>query len=177
MRYIFIVLVILAALGAGVWWFHFRDTTQTTEIPDPPPPVDPIPGVGVTIPAPGSKPAASEDEPGEETTPTPTDEEEVTETDEPEETIVTFNVTGTMYSFSPPTMSVRKGDRVRVNFTSQNGSHDFVIDELNARTSILASGKSESIEFIASETGQFEYYCSVGGHRQMGMKGTLTVTE
>jgi len=32
-----------------------------------------------------------------------------------------------------------------------------------------------SVEFVADQEGAFEYYCSVGNHRQQGMKGTLIV--
>ena len=30
-------------------------------------------------------------------------------------------------------------------------------------------------EFTADKVGSFEYYCSVGSHRSMGMKGVLKV--
>lgn len=88
--------------------------------------------------------------------------------------VKTFNVTGSNFSFSPSTITVNKGDRVKIVFNSQ-GTHDWVIDAFNARTSVLSAGQSQTIEFTADKTGSFEYYCSVGTHRQMGMKGTLTV--
>lgn len=53
--------------------------------------------------------------------------------------------------------------------------HDFVIDELNIRTKRIAGGESDSVTFTADKTGAFEYYCSVGNHREMGMKGRLIV--
>lgn len=53
--------------------------------------------------------------------------------------------------------------------------HDFVIDELNVKTKIVKDGESETVEFTPDQTGTFEFYCSVGQHRQMGMKGTLIV--
>jgi uncharacterized cupredoxin-like copper-binding protein len=31
------------------------------------------------------------------------------------------------------------------------------------------------VQFVADKTGTFEFYCSVGNHRQMGMVGTLVV--
>jgi plastocyanin len=34
---------------------------------------------------------------------------------------------------------------------------------------------STFIEFVANKKGKFEYYCSVGEHRAMGMKGNLVV--
>lgn len=95
----------------------------------------------------------------------------------PPAAVKSFTVTGKNFAFSPTTMTVNKGDRVRVTLNDIDGNHDFVIDEFNAKTKVLKSGESETIEFIADKAGTFEYYCSVGTHRQMGMKGTLTVVE
>ncbi len=55
------------------------------------------------------------------------------------------------------------------------GFHDLVIDEFNARTAQLQTGQSEIIEFVADQSGEFEYYCSIGSHRAMGMVGKLIV--
>ena len=92
----------------------------------------------------------------------------------PAETKV-FAVTGQNFSFSSKEIRVQKGDRVRINFSTPGGNHSWVIDEFNAKTERLAAGGSESVEFIADKTGTFEYYCSVGAHRSMGMTGNLIV--
>lgn len=86
-----------------------------------------------------------------------------------------FVVTGSNFAFAPSTMKVNKGDTVRIVFQNSGGNHDWVIDEFNARTKMIGSGQTETIEFVADQSGTFEYYCSVGTHRQMGMKGTLIV--
>lgn len=87
-----------------------------------------------------------------------------------------FTVNGDNFSFSPTTMTVKKGDTVRVTFRNSTGTHDWVLDEFpGARTNVLGAGAEETIEFVADKAGTFEYYCSVGKHREMGMKGTLTV--
>lgn len=78
-------------------------------------------------------------------------------------------------TFVPNKITVNKGDTVRITFKNTGGFHDWVIDEFNAKTKQLAAGQEEAIEFVADKAGDFEYYCSVGNHRQMGMKGTLTV--
>ena len=36
-------------------------------------------------------------------------------------------------------------------------------------------GLGVTFEHTFNQTGTFEYYCSVGNHRAMGMKGTLIV--
>lgn len=91
---------------------------------------------------------------------------------------VAFTVTGNNFAFAPSTMTVKKGDTVTVTFKNSDGFHDFVIDELSgAKTSKIKGGEEETITFVADKAGSFEYYCSVGEHRAMGMVGTLIVTE
>ena len=88
-----------------------------------------------------------------------------------------FTVTGSNFAFAPSAMTVKKGDNVVITFKNGDGFHDFVIDELNVRTAQIQDGAQETVTFVADKAGTFEYYCSVGQHRAMGMKGTLTVTE
>ena len=87
-----------------------------------------------------------------------------------------FTVTGSNYAMSPKTLSVKKGDTVKITFTNAGGMHDFVIDEFSVRTNRIQGGASQTVTFVADKTGSFQYYCSVGQHRDMGMWGTLTVT-
>ncbi|MDO8469980.1 MAG: cupredoxin domain-containing protein [bacterium] len=88
-----------------------------------------------------------------------------------------ITVTGRSFSFSPSAITVKKGTVVRLTLKNAGGFHDFVIDELGVRTKQLADGTEETVTFTADKVGNFEYYCSVGNHRAMGMWGTLTVTE
>lgn len=88
-----------------------------------------------------------------------------------------FMVSGTSFAFAPKILTVNKGDTVKITFYNAQGFHDLVIDEFNAKTKQLPAGQSETITFVADKVGTFEYYCSVGSHRQQGMVGTLTVIE
>ncbi|MBX2866691.1 cupredoxin domain-containing protein [Candidatus Kaiserbacteria bacterium] len=90
---------------------------------------------------------------------------------------VTFKVTGVNYSYNVKEMRVKKGDVVRIDFTSNLGFHDWVVDEFSAKTKTLRPGTSDSITFVADKVGTFEYYCSVGSHREQGMVGSLIVEE
>jgi plastocyanin len=86
-----------------------------------------------------------------------------------------FTVMGSAFKFEPATLTVNKGDKVKITFKNLGGTHDFTIDELDVKTKTIQSGQEETVEFTASQAGSFEYYCSVANHRQMGMKGTLVV--
>jgi plastocyanin len=86
-----------------------------------------------------------------------------------------FTVSGSNFKFEPATLTVNKGDTVKITFKNSGGMHNLMIDEFKANTKTIQSGQEDTITFTADKTGQFEYYCGVGNHRQMGMKGTLTV--
>lgn len=87
----------------------------------------------------------------------------------------TFKITGQNFRFLQNEIRVKMGDRVRIEFESTGGFHDFVIDAFNARTAQVNTGGKAFAEFVADKTGEFEFYCSVDSHRQMGMKGKLIV--
>lgn len=91
--------------------------------------------------------------------------------------VKTFQVNGQNFSFSPNQLTVKKGDTVKIVFASTDGFHDFVIDEFNARTEHINTGQTSEVTFVADKAGTFEFYCSVGNHRAMGMVGALTVEE
>lgn len=86
-----------------------------------------------------------------------------------------FTVEGTKYTFTPNQIKVKVGDMVKINFMNKDGTHDFVIDKLSVKSKTLNMGESEMLEFSVTEKGTFEFYCSVGNHKAMGMKGSLVV--
>lgn len=103
-------------------------------------------------------------------TPSPTDAM-MEETPEVKE----FVVEGSNFKFVPNSITVNKGDTVRIVFKNVEGMHDWKIDEFDAATKIIKTGEEETIEFVADKSGTFEYYCSVGAHRANGMVGNLIV--
>ena len=97
------------------------------------------------------------------------------------ETVVSDGVTevsvdGSEYSFSPKTITVKKGATVKLTFKNiGNAIHTWTVDGLNADTGSILPGSSETIEFDATTAGTYEIYCAVAGHRESGMVGTLVV--
>lgn len=86
-----------------------------------------------------------------------------------------FTIEASNFSFNPAAIQVNKGDKVSITLVNKNGFHDLVIDGYNVKTNGVNSGQTATVTFVADKVGTFEYYCSVGNHRQMGMKGTLIV--
>lgn len=74
-----------------------------------------------------------------------------------------------------PDVVVSQGDLVRVEYTTESGFHDFVIDEFAATEQVDSAAGVQVIEFVANQAGTFEYYCSVGSHRAQGMSGSFVV--
>lgn len=87
-----------------------------------------------------------------------------------------IEVTATSFEFSPAEIRVDAGEAVAIVLTSEDILHDFTIDELDAH---VAAGRGETEEggFTADEPGRYSYYCTVPGHREAGMEGTLVVEE
>ena len=87
-----------------------------------------------------------------------------------------FMVKGTEFAFAPATMSVSKGDTVKVTFTNAGKyPHNFTITELNVQGKTIQPGQTDVVTFTADKAGTFKYFCSVPGHEDKGMVGTLTV--
>ncbi len=86
-----------------------------------------------------------------------------------------FMVNGKNFEFDVKEIRVKEGDTVTVHFMSEDGFHDLVIDEFNARTAKIQTGGMAMVTFTANKKGTFEYYCSVGKHRMNGMVGKLVV--
>lgn len=92
-----------------------------------------------------------------------------------EEDIKEFSIDASPFSFTLSTITVNRGDTVKITLKNLNGTHDWTLDEFNASTRVLKVGEEGTITFIADKSGTFEYYCSVGNHRALGMVGTLIV--
>lgn len=88
-----------------------------------------------------------------------------------------FIVEGKNFSYSVSEIKVKKGDRVRIIFKNTQGFHDLVIDEFGVATKQGQAPFEEVLEFTADKVGTFQFYCSVGSHRAMGMWGTFKVEE
>ena len=88
---------------------------------------------------------------------------------------LTFDVVGGNFFYVPNVIHAKKGDTIKINFANGGGFHDFTLDEFKIKIGPLKDGETKSVEFVVDKTGTFEFYCSVGNHRQMGQKGTLIV--
>lgn len=80
------------------------------------------------------------------------------------------------YSFSPAKVTANSGEHIKILFTNSGSfSHNITIPELGVESKTINPGESTVLEFDAGKKGVFSFYCSVGGHRDLGMKGELTI--
>lgn len=78
-------------------------------------------------------------------------------------------------NFEPKELSIAADTDVTITLTN-NGvlQHDFVIEGTDYATPLLNGGDSAEL-VVNLPAGEYIYFCSVPGHREAGMQGTLTV--
>lgn len=107
----------------------------------------------------------------------------------------TVQVTAANMSFDTKELTLDKGKAVKLVFNNQDSQlHDFSIDKIPAKVKESHSegmhdmgatmpdvhtsadpGKTGEVEFTPTQSGTYVYYCTVPGHKDAGMQGTLIV--
>lgn len=90
--------------------------------------------------------------------------------------VTEINVSGTEFSFSPANINVKAGQKAKLTFRNTGGaSHNLIVEGLGVGTKTIGTGQTDTIEFEASASGTYAFFCSVPGHRASGMEGNLRV--
>ena len=88
-----------------------------------------------------------------------------------------FTIEATLWTFSPSTITVNKGDVVKLTLKNVEGVHGIYIPDYNVSLK-AGAGETASIEFTADKAGTFPFRCNImcgDGHKTM--TGTLVVNE
>ena len=113
-----------------------------------------------------------------------------------------LTVTAKEFAFTPAQLTVARGQPVELTFQNTGTvEHDWSVREIELTGTPTVSGETGSghmmgdmhdmpalhvaagpgaqgkLIFIASKAGAYEFYCTVAGHKEAGMVGTLTVKE
>ncbi len=84
-------------------------------------------------------------------------------------------ITAKRFSFTPDTVKVKQGEKIRLKLTSEDVVHGFSILELGVNETI-EPGKETVVEFTADRKGSFRYFCSIEcGTGHLAMQGSLIV--
>lgn len=106
-------------------------------------------------------------------TPVPT----VAETKEVPLSSGTISIEAGAHYYKPNILKLKKGEKVTLKFKAVDMMHNFNIDELGLKIPLTKSGDEVSVDFTPTKSGEFEYYCSIGQHRQLGQVGKLIVED
>lgn len=84
-------------------------------------------------------------------------------------TLREFTIQAFRFGYMPDTITVNKGDRVKITIENLDMMHGMKIPELGV-------GNNERLEFTANEAGEFQWYCNnFCGSGHGSMSGTLVV--
>ena len=115
--------------------------------------------------------------------------------------VTEMTVDATDFAYSPESITVPAGQPVTLRLNNSGAvEHDFVIDKISV-SDVEASetgpamhhqmgempdydlhfyakaGESAVLKFTPLEPGTYEIYCTIEGHREAGMRGTLIVID
>jgi plastocyanin len=90
-----------------------------------------------------------------------------------------ISLTAKEYSFTPNAIVAAAGGPHPLELTNDGAqAHDIQIRDANGRsfggTPVFGPHQSQTT-ILRLSPGQYEFFCSVGDHESLGMKGTLTV--
>jgi uncharacterized cupredoxin-like copper-binding protein len=78
-------------------------------------------------------------------------------------------------TFAPQKIDLRAGEDVTIVLTSKDLAHDFEVEDVGH---IVHAGRGQTRRggLKIDEPGTYDFWCTVDGHREGGMTGTITVT-
>lgn len=89
-----------------------------------------------------------------------------------------ITITADNWSFSPATITVRKGENVQLKIVSKAGVHGFAVPSLGINTAVTAGGDAVTVTLPTGKAGIYDAFCSIpcgAGHRDM--KATIVIEE
>jgi FtsP/CotA-like multicopper oxidase with cupredoxin domain len=92
----------------------------------------------------------------------------------------TLDVTLTDFKIDPAALAAPADSPITFNISNQGQApHTFavVVDGNNVGTAEIPAGGSDTLEVPALAAGEYEVLCTVAGHKELGMTGTLTVGD
>jgi plastocyanin len=90
----------------------------------------------------------------------------------------TVKVSETEFKLNPANPSVGKTGKVKIQVTNDGSTtHALEVEGPNGevKTAPIQPGKSATLNADLSKAGSYQWYCPIGNHKAMGMKGTIKV--
>ncbi|MGB3307023.1 MAG: cupredoxin domain-containing protein [Thermomicrobiales bacterium] len=78
-------------------------------------------------------------------------------------------------NFEPKELTIAANTDVPITVINKGAlQHDFHVDKLDITSKLLNSGETDTVTINAAP-GTYEFWCTVPGHKEAGMTGTLTI--
>lgn len=79
-------------------------------------------------------------------------------------------------SFVPDSITASAGEDLEITLDNTDGQpHTFTLDEADFEIEAEGGETATGTLSVPDEAGDYEFYCSIPGHRESGQVGTLTV--
>ena len=95
---------------------------------------------------------------------------------------VEVKVIATDLKFNPPTIQAKVGQPVKIVLENKGViEHDIAFPTVPADKpgaslkAVAKASQTATLEFTPTAKGTYEYVCTIPGHKEAGMKGTITV--
>lgn len=93
----------------------------------------------------------------------------------PSSASATVTVEAAEFTFTPDTIEVSAGAPVTITLTNAGTiEHDITVDAVDLVVHVKVGETASGVATFSA--GTYEFYCSIPGHKQAGMVGTLTAT-
>lgn len=87
-----------------------------------------------------------------------------------------ITVVTTEFKFTPDTVTLKTGDRIRLTLDNSQGKLPHVLKQADLGISVIAEpGQKATFEFVVTKAGKFDFVCSLAGHKEAGMVGEVVV--
>jgi uncharacterized cupredoxin-like copper-binding protein len=92
--------------------------------------------------------------------------------------VVEIDVASSGFAFQTTSATAKAGHVVIKSMNPQGTGHDIALkgNGVDEKGEIVQDGGVSTIDIPDLKPGTYEFYCSVPGHEEAGMKGTLTVS-
>jgi uncharacterized cupredoxin-like copper-binding protein len=92
--------------------------------------------------------------------------------------VVEIDVSSSGFSFTKTQATAKAGPVELRSVNPQSVSHDISLkgNGVDVKGNLVSNGDASTVSVADLKPGTYTFYCSVPGHEQAGMKGTLTVS-
>jgi plastocyanin len=88
----------------------------------------------------------------------------------------TVEVAASNFSFDPDELEIEATEDIALALHSDEGIHDFTVDGLGIVADV-SDGGDDVAALRIDEPGRYTFFCTLPGHRDGGMEGTLVVRK